>query len=145
MDARVDITRLQLLNDRINQCLEALEQVRATVTGINPLGAQAIQQEQVYGQQQVYGQPVQGFVHPMMGLQHTSAPWINQPMAAYGYPQGAYASNFQGLGYAQPWQRQAGLWPQGLGHSTATYERSVMENLAADPHRIRQTFPFLRF
>ena len=45
--AKVDIRKLQLLNDRINQCLDALSQVRLSVHGLShtqatsPLGAGA--------------------------------------------------------------------------------------------------------
>jgi hypothetical protein len=38
--ARVDIRKLQLLNDRITQCLDALNQVRLTVHGLSHSGAQ---------------------------------------------------------------------------------------------------------
>jgi hypothetical protein len=42
MDAKVDIRKLQLLNDRINQTIDALNQVRLSVhglahTGVNPM------------------------------------------------------------------------------------------------------------
>ena len=33
--AKVDIRKLQLLNDRINQCIEALNQVRLSVHGLS--------------------------------------------------------------------------------------------------------------
>jgi hypothetical protein len=38
--AKVDIRKLQLLNDRINQCLEALSQVRLTVHGLSHTSGQ---------------------------------------------------------------------------------------------------------
>src|SRR5439155_8766707 len=38
--AKVDIRKLQLLNDRINQCLEALSQVRLTVHGLSHTAGQ---------------------------------------------------------------------------------------------------------
>jgi hypothetical protein len=37
--AKVDIRKLQLLNDRINQCLDALNQVRLSVHGLSHTGA----------------------------------------------------------------------------------------------------------
>jgi hypothetical protein len=47
--AKVDIRKLQLLNDRINQCIDALTQVRLSVHGLSPSG---------YGQQG-FGFPAQ--------------------------------------------------------------------------------------
>jgi len=43
MEAKVDVRKLQILNDRINQTIDALNQVRLSVhglghTGVNPLG-----------------------------------------------------------------------------------------------------------
>jgi len=74
MEARVDVRKLQILNDRINQTLDALNQVRMSVHGLghtsgqgmsNPygpqsqLGTQAGFGQPGWGQQQAFGQ--QGF------------------------------------------------------------------------------------
>ena len=70
MEAKVDIRKLQLLNDRIAQTIDALNQVRLSVYGI---GAQGVM-------------PGMG----AMGLSHTGGfPGVN-PMAlgGYGAPQG---------------------------------------------------------
>lgn len=40
--AKIDIRKLQLLNDRINQCLDALNQVRLSVHGLSHTSAQGI-------------------------------------------------------------------------------------------------------
>ena len=60
--AKVDIRKLQLLNDRINQCIDALAQVRLSVHGLshsNPLGQ--IGSNPWQQQQQVPGGVTQGF------------------------------------------------------------------------------------
>ena len=41
--AKIDIRKLQLLNDRINQCLDALNQVRLSVHGLSHASAPGIQ------------------------------------------------------------------------------------------------------
>src|SRR5262245_44339203 len=82
--AKVDIRKLQLLNDRINQCIEALNQVRLSVHGLSPspagLGYQG------------FGQiPPTGY-----GLSHTGALGLN-PL----FPQ---MGAFPGQGFGQPGQ-----------------------------------------
>ena len=81
--AKVDIRKLQLLNDRINQCLDALAQVRLSVHGLSSgFGQQGIQGP--YGQQQgapwLQGQQqgVPGYFGPQTFGPQTFAP---QPFA----------------------------------------------------------------
>jgi hypothetical protein len=94
MEAKVDVRKLQLLNDRITQVMDALNQVRFSVHGLAHSGG--FQQPTPYGmgQQQFpfgMGQPFWqagtqwGQQQPMMGgfggLQHTQySPWLQQPM-----------------------------------------------------------------
>src|SRR5882672_1686070 len=67
MEAKVDVRKLQILNDRINQTIDALNQVRVSVHGLghtsamqqplNPLSflGQGYGGQQGYGLQQPYG------------------------------------------------------------------------------------------
>ncbi len=70
--AKVDIRKLQLLNDRINQCIDALNQVRLSVHGLA-------------------GSP---------GLSHTSPGQFGAPGpgAPYGFPGQTPFGNQQGIG-----------------------------------------------
>ena len=94
--ARVDIRKLQLLNDRISQCLDALAQVRLSVHGLSH--SQATQQ-QGFGQQSPFG-PQQG--------------WNQQP----GYGQQGFGQQGYGQqGFFGPQQGpQQGLYG-GLSHT----------------------------
>ncbi|HYL04811.1 MAG TPA: hypothetical protein VE075_02165 [Thermoanaerobaculia bacterium] len=121
--AKVDIRKLQLLNDRINQSIDALNQVRLSVHGLShtagvnpnvPAGAFGLgigQQQSAFPQQGGFPQiaggftPVQqgGFPQVFGGLSHTPMP--------YGVAQGGLNPYF-GFGGAQ----QAGLNPYaGIG------------------------------
>ena len=103
--ARVDIRKLQLLNDRINQTIDALNQVRFSVHGVqnvpnavtglgightnptvnpyfaNPYLAQQIQNP--YLAQQAWNMGVNPFTNFATGLGHTS-PETLDPTFAYG-------------------------------------------------------------
>jgi hypothetical protein len=71
MEAKVDVRKLQILNDRINQTIEALNQVRLSVHG---LGHSALQNPflgQGYGMQQGFGVPnpyLYGMQSPLQGI-----------------------------------------------------------------------------
>ncbi len=103
--AKVDIRKLQLLNDRISQTIDALNQVRMSVHGLshaNPLGQLGAGYPQI-GAQQFAGQPF------------ACQPFAGQP---FGYPQ---VPQFQtGVGMASPW---------GLGHTSP-----VVDPLSAMRH-----------
>jgi hypothetical protein len=146
--AKVDIRKLQLLNDRINQCLEALNQVRLSVHGLTSA----------------------------QGLSHTSVPFAGvpgiNPAIAYGGGYGTFgavppggginpAFGFgQGLGQAAPSQ---GFVP-GLSHTgglpgISPYfsaggagetggPEAALRPMWADPFltaRITNTFPYAQF
>ncbi len=98
--AKVDVRKLQLLNDRINQTIDALNQVRLSVHGLQHTTGLGAQIPFAYGAQgygaQPFGagvqQPGVPFGAPGMmgqqapwlgGISHTSAPW-----GAYGYGTG---------------------------------------------------------
>jgi hypothetical protein len=158
--ARVDIRKLQLLNDKINQCLDALNQVRLTVHGLSHSGAQTggAQIGQPIGQQigQPIGQSMGGFgaVDPRFAAQGFGATGLG----AQSYGAGLSHSPFASSPFAQPFtpaygglQQGAGQpfsqWgQQGLGHSDveAIYNRPFW----ADPmiaSRVKETFPFVGY
>jgi hypothetical protein len=93
MEAKVDIRKLQLLNDRINQTIDALNQVRLSVHGLGHTAG-------VPGQIPGFGVGV-----PFGGAQ----PGFGQ---AYGQSYG------QGYGAGFPNGQQAvGGWGQGMSHT----------------------------
>ena len=126
--AKVDIRKLQLLNDRINQCIDALNQVRVTVHGLSHSSAGAVAPAGVPLAQAPLGQVpygvagIGGGYAPGLVPQGSFAPYLAQPPAGIG----------QGFNPAL-----------GLSHSPEGFEgRPVW----ADPvmsARIAQTFPYL--
>src|SRR6266480_7307462 len=141
MDAKVDIRRLQFLNDRIAQVTDALNQVRLSVHGLQ-------QQPQLgFPQQSLNGGGPMGFQHsPYAGIpgmiplgQQSLWPGGSQsPMGG-----GLGLQSLQGLGQAA-WGGPASSFPFGGGlyHSpTELIEQRLSEQRANDPNRILQTFP----
>jgi len=148
--ARVDIRKLQLLNDRINQTIDALNQVRLSVHGVGLAHSAGYPTQ--FGPTQFggspFGTPVFGV--PGIGLGHTS------PIGGY-YP-GAInpqiAAAFGGVSpYAQQLASQmfGGINPlaqvaqTGLGHTSPDQLRYGWDNVQ-DPFSqsrgVGQTFPF---
>ena len=126
MEVRVDVRKLQLLNDRINQCMDALQQVR--------FGVQGISHTPQYNVQQPYG--------PVQGLSHTPQYMVPMPMTATPQPflpvQGlTHTPQF----YTQPLVEQELF--RGLSHTSPwnIQERLDIER-TNDPYRIAQTFPY---
>ena len=163
MDAKVDIRKLQFLNDRISQVTDALNQVRLSVHGL--------QQQPQLGfppSQMGYPQSPLGFQPPPFGFQHSPYAGIpgmiplgqqslwqggsQSPMggglglqyAPYGPQAQQYLpQSLQGLGQAA-WGGPASWLPFGGGlyHSpTELIEQRLGEQRANDPNRILQTFP----
>ena len=173
MEARVDVRKLQILNDRINQTIDALNQVRLSVhglghTGMNPLGYSVPQglgapNPYLFGAPSPY-QSLHGFGGQLsqlssqlgqqgLGFQHS-------PFVPYPNP---YVSPFLAQGMVNPWTiPQAGLtgtpWGAmggagafqtggiggGLFHSgPELIDKQIAEVKASDPYRISQTFPFV--
>jgi len=125
--AKVDIRKLQLLNDRINQCIDALNQVRVSVHGLshvsagNPAGAGVPLTQSLYGQ---------------------------TPYGTAAFGAGSSPGFIQQAGFIAP-QVPVGI-PQGfnpvLGLSHTTQEGLENRPVWTDPlmaARIAQTFPYL--
>ena len=125
--AKVDIEKLQLLNDRINQTIEALNQVRMSVHGLQGRTPSQIPSAQ-FGSW--------GLSHSGMAGQFPSVatPWAQQqsPWAAHQNPwfQQAYTPGIGGFG--------SGF---GLSHSGFDPYRQSVDPFAYA--RLVQTFPFL--
>ena len=134
--AKVDIRKLQLLNDRINQCIDALTQVRLSVHGLSAgitqqgfSGFQGQQGIQNYlGQPQgipgYFGQqpPLSGF--PVQGVGFAGVPpfavqGFVPPQLAQGFGAGLSHSGGLGAGFGIPQVNPQIPWasaqPQGLG------------------------------
>jgi hypothetical protein len=151
--AKVDIEKLQLLNDRINQVMEALNQVRLSVHGLQTARAQG----QVPGAsigggiglshsgQQGFGQ--QGFGQQGFGQQGFGQQGFGQQgfgPQGFGMQQPPWAQGQQ-IPFMQqsPWQQSPGA-AQGFGLSHAGMD--PYRQTTVDPFiyaRIVQTFPFL--
>lgn len=149
--AKVDIRKLQVLNDRINQCLDALNQVRFSVHGlghtspVNPVPFNPVP----WGGAQAgpYGFQDPRFFSPVTaGLSHTPFTPTN-PYLAYG--QGTPFLAGQGvtpIAYGQA-GLPIGAWNPIAGLSHSGPEVDIGRSLAADPllaMRIAQTFPFVQ-
>ncbi|HEY3205213.1 MAG TPA: hypothetical protein VGL03_16305 [Thermoanaerobaculia bacterium] len=75
--AKVDIRKLQLLNDRINQCIDALSQVRLSVHGLANVANPA------------FGVGVGGYGQIPVGLSHTGSfgsPFISPGVGGFMNP-----------------------------------------------------------
>lgn len=165
MEAKVDVRKLQILNDRINQTIDALNQVRLSVHGLGHTGiGQGMSPlTQGFGQQQSFGQTP--FGQQPYGLQQPfgmSSPFgVPQQLGFQHNPYQQYANPFTNpftQGVSSPWQvgspwgyTQVGgglgsLYGGGLSHSTPELkymERQLAEVRANNPFRIAQTFPFV--
>src|SRR5215470_14039670 len=102
VEAKVDIRKLQLLNDRIAQVTDALNQVRLSVHGLAHTG--------------VIGQP---FASMPFGI---SQPQFGFPQQQFGYPQQQYGFPQQQFGSPQqvPYS-----WGQPMGQVTPGYPASL--------------------
>ena len=167
MEAKVDVRKLQILNDRINQTIDALNQVRLSVHGLGHTGFPGLTPNPYWGQQNVgypQGQPVgfgqmsgfggqQGFGQqsfggpqgfPGFGLQHSpyTNPYTTNPYINIGTPYvNPVSSPWGGIGGIGGFATNPYLG--GLGHSTPdAVEARILEERASDPNRITQTFPF---
>jgi hypothetical protein len=99
--AKVDIRKLQLLNDRINQCIDALSQVRLSVHGLTSAPNTGLGIGAGLGQGPV-------------GLSHTGA--FGNPFAAQGIGGMMNPGIPQAFG-ANPFAQQFGGVPYGQGTS----------------------------
>ena len=131
MEAKVDIRKLQLLNERINQTIDALNQVRMSVHGLSHTAGQ-----QAGGwtpnvapfQPGGYGLQPQTPTFWGPGLQHTPA--VNVPYGAYGtygMTQVPAMIGFSG----------------GISHTSPDlFDQRILELRLADQNRLAQSFPF---
>lgn len=136
MEAKVDIQKLQVLCDRINQAAEALTQVRLSVSGLAHTGAMP---SYGFGLNPMFGQslPYQGF-QPVVPWQTQSVP---TPVSGLGLQHSVdprltpfYGTNLP-IGYGTP---------IGIRHTgVEDVERQILEARASDPYRLGQTFPFV--
>ncbi len=135
--AKVDIRKLQLLNDRINQCIDALNQVRLSVHGLSHTSPSP----QLTGMQGVnpWSQ------NPVLGPGSTGYALLPQP-GAFGFQQAPYVA---GLSHTS----QAGIpVPIGGVHPLAAFGGAAGESFDISPRpvwadpllaaRIGQTFPY---
>ena len=163
MEAKVDVRKLQILNDRINQTIDALNQVRLSVHGLGHTGIGPQGPFTYWGQQQVYPQTLgmyPGLGGPQSGIQGGFGGQQPAFQTGFGGPQqglpfGIQHSPFQQFGNpyvnpgSTPWGVGGGLgsipnpYLGGLSHSTPdVLEQKLIEERANDPLRITQTFPF---
>jgi len=135
--AKVDIRKLQVLNDRINQCIDALNQVRLSVHGLShSTGGSPFIQPGLNPFQQGQNPFAQGYPSPLPqgylpGFSHTAGPWGATPGFAPGFAPGVgpFPNPFLGLSHTNP-------------------EESFARPAWADPlltARIAQTFPYAQF
>lgn len=129
--AKVDIRKLQTLNDCINRTIEALNQVRLSVHGAGPQGF--------------------GMVPGIGGIAHAAAggyyPQFSQfpQVGSYGPAAAQYAAQYAASPYASLGAMSPlAYWSQqGLGHTAGASAYDY-----ADPYataRISQTFPFVHW
>jgi hypothetical protein len=138
MEAKVDVRKLQILNDRINQTIDALNQVRISVHGlghtsgthsVNPLNflgqGHGLQQgfgpQQGFGGQLPYGFGAQGSfpgIGGQLGGQQgiggmgTGLGFQHAPFNPYANP---YTSQFTNP-FTNPFAPQGMINPWGIGH-----------------------------
>jgi hypothetical protein len=163
--AKVDIRKLQLLNDRINQCIDALNQVRLSVHGLSQGLSHTSGQGSQYGLGSQYGQGAQGFgANPFTQGVNPFTQGLNPFTQAGASP---FGFGSQGIGQMplgqSPWNQgfvpglshtggqslfgQQGINPYLSGMSPEALEASVRP-IWADPvltARITQTFPYAQF
>jgi hypothetical protein len=128
---KVDVQKLQLLNDRIAQTIDALNQVRLSVHGIQHSSQQ--QTPWTTNPYNIYSQFPYGVQPPSYGSPFTPSFGQLSPFAQFtpftpygaglqhttGYPPTPYPTNF--TPYVTPVQPQSFArtpWTNGLSHST---------------------------
>ena len=140
--AKVDIRKLQLLNDRINQCLDALNQVRLSVHGLSQGLSHSSPQVGIGpGISPGFGQP--GFGASPFGANPFTQTGLN-PFAQNPFTQG-FTGFTPGLSHTNPFGQ--GMNPYLSGVSPESLEGSG-RSIWADPiltARISQTFPYAQF
>lgn len=154
--AKVDIRRLQLLNDRINQCLDALNQVRLSVHGLshsgiaqeaNPAGY-PLQQDPRFADPRftagMFAPPIQAPIWGQ-GLAHSAPGYGAYGAIPTGFWPGMTPQVPNPLGFA-PGQIPLANPFGGLSHTGADLEGFNRPSWA-DPFlavKVAQTFPYAR-
>jgi hypothetical protein len=149
---QVDAKKLQLLNDRINQTIDALNQLRITAqqagfgAGIGHTGSPLGQPSYgAFAQSQQFGAPWGVFGLPYASSPYASTPYVGMghssfvdPSALAAARQAELAMVARGIGVGVP-QQTLGIGAVGstggFGHSTAPYRNAATEVLlgAVDP------------
>jgi hypothetical protein len=159
--AKVDIQKLQLLNDRIAQCFEALNQVRLSVHGLSHtsgIGAQGFGQQGFgsIGQQGFMGvnpyqqqSPYQQNPYQQTTFQN---PYQQNPYLSAGIGQTPWANPLAGLSHSNPFTVSPyGFSPQTQGINPLTQGINPLGQgigafgMSVDPYlavKVAQTFPF---
>jgi hypothetical protein len=157
--AKVDIRKLQLLNDRINQCIDALNQVRLSVHGLSQGLSHTNPQSQAgVNPGSPYGQGLTGFgVNPFIQAQVN--PFQTQ-VNPFGFAPAGFGQQMplgQGVGtqgFAPGLSHTTGQSPftQGANPYLSALSPEALEAsvrpIWADPiltARITQTFPYAQF
>jgi hypothetical protein len=148
--AKVDIRKLQLLNDRINQCLDALNQVRVSVHGLSHTGQFGGQGAGFPTGGGGFGYPQAGIGFPQQippfgqigaGLGHTSGIGSFQPFAQpFPLAQQPFGPGIQQQPPQPPWAGQ-GPW-LGLSHTSPEFASQADPFVAV---RLAQTFPYAQY
>lgn len=126
MEAKVDVRKLQVLNDRINQTIDALNQVRLSVHGLGHTGVMPQMNPLAYLTQQGFGG--QGF-----GTQGFGGQGFGQQFGGQGFGQ----QGFGGFPQSSPWTQGIG----GLGH-TSQVDPYSQGNPYAQTNPFSQASPF---
>lgn len=129
MEAKVDVRKLQVLNDRINQTIDALNQVRLSVHGLGHTGGlqspihPLAYMTQGYGMQQPYGMGAPGLFPgvglPFGGLQQGGPQGFQgfQPQTPFGFQHSPFQQltnpYFNQIG--NPWSQIGSPWGQQSG------------------------------
>jgi hypothetical protein len=164
MEAKVDVRKLQILNDRINQTIDALSQVRLSVHGLGHTGVPTQLMNPFSSLTPGFGYPTvpnfpgipsfppvspYGMIPPIpgpIGLSHTpynpivnlptpfGTPFVNPMIPPIPTP--GVTPNW----VPTPWTGFGG----GLFHTPIDpLELKLLEARSFDPIRIRETFPFV--
>ena len=163
--ARVDIRKLQQLNDRINQCLDALNQVRASVHGLShtgaPMGGAMPPSAQFGG---IGGVGTGGAGTPFGGTGlggDTRFAYGSPAFGGVGGPMGGFGGGLSHTPYSQglgifgqgsqfPGFQQNPSWGIGGGLSHSPFEAEALYNRPVwlDPvlaSKVRETLPYLAY
>ncbi|MFZ9888188.1 MAG: hypothetical protein ACO3JL_11865 [Myxococcota bacterium] len=152
MDAKVDIRKLQILNDRISQTLEALQQVRWSVHGLQtatttPQGVfpqpSTTQPNPAFSYAAPIAQAVaaHGTLPTAFGLPYGNAlpasAWVASFVPPFTYPYPAPSMTAAPQYHSLP----TAPWNQVYGPFALENDRLSVETRATDPALLARTFP----